>query len=154
MAAVYKIDSDFYDDSFLLIALHSTLEDYAMMYFLNQSFKANFKRTKEDFDLTQGSSFSVYEWEDKNNDRFWKLIANRSTKETVLANNDLFSNDHTYVKPRLIPELKEVDYFLRIDEDSNLSQEEVIRKVLSVPKIMAAYQVEPNKLKSKNNLIF
>ncbi len=154
MAAVYKIDSDFYDDSFLLLALHSSLEDYAMIYFLNQSFKAKFKRTKEDFDLSEGSSFSVYEWEDKYHDRFWKLIANRSTKETVLENNDLFSNDHTYVKPRLIPELKDVDYFLRIEEDSSLIKKEVIKKVLNVPKIMAAYQVEPNKLKSKNNLIF
>ncbi|WP_289645176.1 IPExxxVDY family protein [Maribacter aestuarii] len=154
MAAVYKIESDFYEDSFILIALHSTLEDYAIIYFLNQSLQANFKRTKEDFDLAEGSSFSVYEWEDNYNDRFWKLIANRSSKRTVLANNDLFLNDHTYIKPRLIPELKEVDYFLRIEHDSNISQEEIIKKILTAPKIMAAYQVETNKLKSKNNLIF
>ncbi len=154
MAAVYKIESDFYEDSFLLIALHSTLEDYAIMYFLNQSLKANFKRAKVDFDLAEGSSFSVYEWEDNYNDRFWKLIANHSSKRTVLANNDLFLNDHTYVKPRLIPELKEVDYFLRIEHDSSLCPEEIIKKILPVPKIMAAYQVETNKLKSKNNLIF
>lgn len=154
MAAVYKIDSDFYNDSFLLIALHSTLEDYAIMYFLNQSLKANFKRNKRDFDLAEGSSFSVYEWEDNYHDRFWTLIANRSSKRTVLANNDLFHNEHTYVKPRLIPELKEVDYFLRIEDDSTLGQEQIIKKVLTVPKIMAAYHVETNKLKSKNNLIF
>lgn len=154
MAAIYKINEDFYDDSFLLIAVHSTLEDYAMVYGLNQSLRANFKRAKSNFDLAENSSFPWFEWQDQYHDRYYVLVSNYSVKVELLANNDLFQNELTYTKPRLIPELKEVDFFLKIEEDLGMGSEQIIKDVLTIPKVMAAYEVDTNKLKSRNNLIF
>jgi len=154
MTAIHKIDDDFYDDSFLLIAMHSTMEDYAMAYELNATLKSNFKRTKQDFDLAENSVFPCFEWQDKFYDRYWVLVANHSLKQELLANNDLFQNETTYSVPRLVPELKDVDYFLKIEEDDVQGSDTIIKSILAMPKIMAAYEVDTNKLKSKNNLIF
>jgi hypothetical protein len=154
MAAVYKINEDFYDDSFLLIAIHSALEDFAMVYHLNQELKANFKRSKKDFDLSENSSFPWFDWEDRFHDRYWVLISNQSVKQELQVNNDLFQNETTYSKPRLVPEYKDVDYFLKIEEDQGLQGEEIVKVLTKIPKVMMVYMVGTDKLKSKKNLIF
>ncbi len=154
MAAVHKINEDFYDDSFVLIAIHGTLEDYAMVYHLNKELKANFKRSNRDFDLSENSSFPWFEWEDKFHDRYWVLIANKSIKQELQINNDLFQNETTYSKPRLVPEYKDVDYFLKIEEDEGLQGDEIVKVLSKIPKVMIVYAVGTAKLKSKNNLIF
>jgi len=154
MKAIHKIDDVFYDDSFLLIALHSTMAAYAVAYELNASLKANFKRTKKDFDLAENSVFPCFEWQDTFQDRYWVLIANHSLKQELLANNDLFQNEATFKVPRLVPELKDVDYFLKIEEDELQESNTIVKNILAMPKVMAAYEVDIKKLKSKNNLIF
>ncbi len=154
MTAIHKIDDDFYDDSFLLIAMHSTIADYAIAYELNATLKANFKRTKKDFDLAENSIFPCYEWQDTFHDRYWVLVANHSIEQELLANNDLFQNEAIYNVPRLVPELKDVDYFLKIEEDEMQGSDAIIKNILTMPKVMAAYEVDIDKLKSKNNLIF
>lgn len=155
MSAVYKIKDDFFDESFLLVALHSTLEDYAIAYGLNSVLKSNFKRGKADFDLSENRSFPYYDWEDELNYRYWVLVSNQSAKKESVTNNDLFQYETTYSTPRLIPELKEVDYFLKIEGDEDtMDSNKIIKTLLGNPKIMAAYEVDINKLKSRNNLIF
>jgi hypothetical protein len=154
MAAVYKINEDFYDDSFLLIAIHSPLEDYAIVYSLNKTLKAKFKRSGRDFDLSENSSFPWFEWVDKFNDRYWLLIANQSSKQEVQVSNDLFQNETTYSRPRLVPEYKDVDYFLKIEEDEGLESDEIVKVLSKMPKVIMAYAVPIDKLKSKKNLIF
>jgi len=154
MAAVYKINEDFYDDSYLLIAIHSTLEDHTLAYRLNQVLKANFKRARNDFDLAENSSFAWFEWLDEFHDRYWVLISNVSAKKELLVNTDLFQNETVYSTPRLIPEHKDVDYFLKIEEDQSTETEEIIKMLTDMPKVMTAYTVGTDKLKSRKNLIF
>ena len=154
MAAVYKINEDFYDDSFLLIAIHSPLEDYAIVYSLNKTLRAKFKRSFKDFDLSENSSFPWFDWVDQFNDRYWVFIANQSTKQEVQVSNDLFRNETTYSRPRLVPEYKDVDYFLKIEEDEGLESDEIVKVLIKMPKVIAAYAVPTDKLKSKKNLIF
>ncbi|RRQ50172.1 IPExxxVDY family protein [Maribacter algicola] len=155
MSAVYKIKDDYFDDSFLLVALHSSLEDYAIAYGLNSVLRAKFKRSRADFDLSDSRCFPYYEWEDEYNYRYWVLVSNHSSKQELVNNNDLFQYETTYSRPRLIPELKEVDYFLKIEEDEEtMDADTIIKTLLGNPKIMAAYEVDVNKLKSRNNLIF
>lgn len=55
----------------------------------------------------------------------------------------------------LIPEMNGVDYFLLIknfidDEDLELW----LKQIKQIPDVIAAVEVEPKKLKSKENLIF
>ena len=154
MAATYKMNEDFYDESFILIALHTTLEDYALVYGLNKSMKAGFVRAKNNFDLAKNKSFPIFEWDDIYNDRYLVLVANHSSEQELIANNDLFQNETTYTNPRLIPEYKDVDYLLKIETEKDIEIDILLKNILMLPRVIAAYEISTDKLKSKNNLIF
>ena len=154
MVAVHKISSDFYEDSFDLIALHSSLEDYSMAYALNQCLKSNFKRRRVDLDISEHVTFPVFEWKDDVNDRYWTFFANNGLKEDTLVRSDLFRNEPSYTTFKLVPEFRDVDYFIKIEQDDYNEVENLIKHLLTVPKIITAYTIETDKLKSMNNLIF
>jgi len=154
MAAIHKISEDLFEDSFSLIALHSSLEDYALVYAVNENFKANFVRHKKDLEIKQSISFPIFEWRDDVNDRYWTLIANNSVKEMYTAGEDLFVDEPSYTKQYLLPEYKEVDFFMKIEQDNLDGTYEIVKKLLAMPKILTAYKIDIEKLKSKNNLIF
>ena len=55
----------------------------------------------------------------------------------------------------LLPEYKHVNYLLKIDNEFNFKTEKnTINHILGIPQIATAYGIDPNQLKSKNNLIF
>jgi len=154
MAAIHKISEDLFEDSFSLIALHSSLDDYALVYAINESLKANFKRHKKDLEIKQSISFPIFEWKDDINDSYWSLIANNSIKVMYAAGEDLFVDEPSFAKHYLIPEFKEVDFFMKIEQDDLDGTYEIVKKLLAMPKILTAYKIDIEKLKSKNNLIF
>ncbi len=154
MAAAHKILEDFYEDAFVLVALHSSLEDYAIAYTLNSSLKSNLKRTKTDLDITAKVSFPVFEWRDIINDRYWTLLNNNCIEEATTAQSGLFEQEPSYTNHYLVPELKDVDYFLKIEQDEENFQEGIVKTLLSLPNVVTAYAVDANTLKSKKNLIF
>lgn len=154
MAAVHKITGDFFEDSFTLIALHSSLEDHSMVYAINLGVKSVFKRAKKDLEIDDQSSFPIFEWQDESRDRFWSLIANSSTKKERFIAVDLFQDEPSFTKYHLIPEYKEVDYFIKIEHDDDLDEAALVKSLLNIPKLITAYIVDAENLKSKNNLIF
>lgn len=159
MVAIHKISVDFYEDSFDLIAVHSSLEDYAMAYALNLCLKSDFKRCQKDLDISAQITIPVFEWKDDLNDRYWTFFANNGLKEDTLVRTDLFKNEPSYTTFNMVPEYRDVDYFIKIEQDDsdgyrNGEMENLIKSLLTVPKIITAYTIETNKLKSKNNLIF
>lgn len=154
MAAVYKLSEDFYDDSFALIAIHTSLEDHVLVYGVNQILQTSFKRKKIDFELNKSGCFPWFEWSDEFQDKYWVLISNLSLKKQQQANMDLFQNETTFSIPRLIPEHKDVDYFLKIEEGESVDIEKIVKTLMKMPKVITAYTLDTNKLKSKNNLIF
>lgn len=154
MAAVHKITADFYDDPFDLIALHSSLEDYELAYFVNLYLKSKFVRCREDMELAPKVSFPIFEWKDDMNEHHWTLVTNISVKEEIYQRIDLFQGEPSFTTHHLVPEYKEVDYFLKVVQDNFNVEEKIIRPLLQVPKIITAYLVDTDKLKSKNNLIF
>ncbi|NHF58889.1 IPExxxVDY family protein [Flavobacteriaceae bacterium TP-CH-4] len=154
MAAVHKIMDDFYEDPFYLVALHSSLEDYELVYFINLHLKTKFVRCKEDLQLTSHLSFPIFEWKDETKDSYWSLIRNNSAQEESSQRIDLFEGEPSFTIHHLIPEHKEVDYFLKVEQDDFDVEATVLKPLLKVPKIITAYTIDANKLKSKNNLIF
>ena len=154
MAAIHKITEDFYEDSFALIALHSSLEDFAIVYSINQCLKSNLCRSRTDLDISQNISFPIFEWKDLKNDRYWTLITNSSVQEENIVQSGLFQNEPSYTTYQLLPEHKEVDYFLKIEMDEGNGEDEIVKLILTIPGVITAYTLETNKLKSKNNLIF
>jgi len=77
MAAVHKLTEDFYDHSFDLIALHSSLEDHALAYALNLAMKSGFRRRRVDLDISGKITIPIFEWKDDLNDRYWTLFTNK-----------------------------------------------------------------------------
>ncbi len=125
-----------------------------MAYTINQYLKSNFKRFSTDLDVAEHISFPYFEWKDDVNDMYWILISNNKTKKTYSEGNDLFNNQPSYTKHYLIPEYKEVDYFLKIEQNDTDHIAEIVKLLFSLPKIQTAYEIDAKKLKSKNNLIF
>ncbi len=155
MATTHKIFEDFYEDAFVLIALHSSLEDYAMVYALNRCLKSNLKRTREDLDLSQQISFPVFEWRDVIHDRYWTLLNNNCIKEDDTSiEQGLFGEELTYTNHKLVPEYKDVDYFLKVEQDEDNFEEQVVKLILTLPNVVTAYAIDADQLKSKSNLIF
>ncbi|MCP4976473.1 MAG: IPExxxVDY family protein [Maribacter sp.] len=154
MAAVHKISDDLFEDSFTLIALHSSMEDFAVVYAINQGIKSIFKRSSKDLELSENMSFPFFEWQDDLNDRYWILITNESTKKESMVREGLFQDEPSFAKHHLVSEYKEVDYFVKIEHDDDLDEEMLLKKLIAIPKMVTAYSVDTDKLKSKNNLIF
>ncbi|PHQ62354.1 MAG: hypothetical protein COC08_00900 [Maribacter sp.] len=156
MVAVHKISGDFYEDVFALIALHSSLEDYAMVYAINRHIKSNFKRFSKDLDVSEYASFPFFEWKDEINGRYWTLIPNNSLKVEYSENKNLFKDEPSFIAHHLVPEHKDVDYFLKIDQNEEEEEEieEIVKALFAIPKVLTAYSIDVKKLKSKNNLIF
>jgi len=154
MTAVHKIMGDFYEDPFDLVAIHSSLEDYELVYFINIHLNSRFRRSEKDFELSIEVSFPIFEWIDEQNEVNWALITNNSTSENNAPRTDLFKEEIAYTAHRLVPERKEVDYFLKVEQSHLHLETDIVKPLLAIPKIVTAYQVDVNSLKSKSNLIF
>jgi hypothetical protein len=159
--AVHKlILDDVFDESvFTLIAIHCTIEDYRLAYLLNKSLSINLVRKRFDLDFNQGkSAYSIYKWEDQKQLLTWNLVSNIcKTNDYIKINSGLlFETTQNITKTfNLLPELKNVNYLLKIDDELNVKKEKhIINTILSIPQIATAYTVDQSQLKSKDNLIF
>jgi|SRR5690606_33988786 len=154
MAYSHKISDDFYGESYTFIALRSNLEDHALVFAINGYLKSNFKRTREDLELSGNFSFPVFEWKDVINDRYWTLIPNKCQKMELLEESGLFPEEPSYTTFYVIPEHREVDYILKLEQEDNDLETQLIKTFYKIPKIITAYILDTTKLKHKNNLIF
>ncbi|TSD63964.1 IPExxxVDY family protein [Inquilinus sp. KBS0705] len=135
---ILKFEIDF---DFVLIALTTSLKDYRICYLINKYLNFNFVRQddlKLDIGLMGGPAlFSLYKhsWEATETDFYF--IGNKGSDGY------------------LIPEMREVDYFILIrnyiDEDD---LEQLISALNKIPEIVAAVKIEPKKIKSRENLLF
>lgn len=150
---------DFSDDSYALIAIHCGLEDYRLAYMINKFLGISLARSKKDLDLNYtSSSYSVYEWYNAANDVTWNLITNicKKEEESLSSSGVLFANDKKITKTyTLLPELKKVDFFIKISNDrQRVNEKMIINKLQSIPQIITSYEVDLTKIKSKEHLIF
>ncbi len=154
MLTTHKISADIYDDSFKLIAIHSNLEDYAMTYAINSNCGLHLKRMAKDLHLDENLSFSVFDWDDEMNDIYWTLISNKCVVEEIIPSGGLFGDNISVRTNHLVKERKEVDYFLKVDatEESAFSQK--VKSINKISKVITAYPIDTETLKSKRNLIF
>lgn len=160
--AVHKlVIDDFEEADFQLIAIHTTLEDYRLAYFMNQNLPILLSRSKKEIQTSFQSiktGFTRFVFEDPDNQIEWNLIENKkevavlqkSKNQTLFESTEAFTNT-VY----LLPEFKKVDFFFKIDaEETQVSLAKIVEKVKQIPSIETVYQVDKNKIKSKNNLIF
>jgi hypothetical protein len=161
--AIHKLDLDEFDEiDYYLIAIHTTLEDYRLAYFINQHLPTNLSKSKEEIHISikEGETqFSRFYFNDDDNFISWNLIQNKNevvgNKEII--NQDLFSNSAQEVATKvfLLPELKKVDYFLKIESDEDdVKISDIIKKIKNIKSLSTVYVVDTETIKSKNNLIF
>ncbi|MFM1930988.1 MAG: hypothetical protein RL226_291 [Bacteroidota bacterium] len=54
----------------------------------------------------------------------------------------------------LLPEHKQVDFFLKVEDDNMLDPEELRKKIVEIPSVLACFRTEVMELKHKENLLF
>ena len=131
----YELDLDF-----VLIAITAPLKDYRLCFKINKGLHIELSRV-DDLELAfkadaEPCYFSRYRFTESNTEVEFNLLANKGTEGF------------------LIPERNKVDYFLLIhnyiDHDD---LKEVIAGLNRIPEVAVAAEVDPKKLKSKENLI-
>ena len=159
--AIHKLHIDEFDEvDYELIAIHTSLEDFRLAYFLNQKLPILLSKSESEIQINikEGVTFfSRFIYENTNNDSCWSLVQNKNEVTTLTNNNNqnLFgeSSFEVATKAFLLPELKKVDYFLKI-ENSDAEMEKIIASMNTISQIATVYSVDSNSIKSKNNLIF
>ncbi|MFB2121165.1 IPExxxVDY family protein [Parapedobacter sp. 2B3] len=133
----YELDLDF-----VLIAITSSLRDYRLCYFINKVTGLKLHKIA-DYEIGMPppvgqASFSRYADFDETGETEYYLLANRGMDSGVL-----------------VPEMRHSDYFLLIrnfidEEDLNV----LLDHIVALTDVVAASEISPQKLKSKENLIF
>ena len=160
MAVRKLVLDDFFDEEqYILIGIHCTLEDYRLAYLLNKYLEINLLRKPEDLDFDKRkSAYSIFEWEDSKHLKTWSLVSNICKREELnkTTYTSLFETQEPIIKTyNLIPEYKQVNFFLKIENEYNDSKEKyIVKQILSIPQIVTAYSIDTSQLKSKANLIF
>ncbi|MGO4905426.1 IPExxxVDY family protein [Flavobacterium sp. W20_MBD1_R3] len=161
--ANHKLDLGEFDEiDYYLFAIHTSLEDYRLAFFINQILPINLSKSKNEIQINikEGeTSFSRFYYDDIESGLSWNLIQNKNEviQYNKINNQNLFSNIHmeVSVKVFLLPEFKKVDYFLKIENNNDTVNGSKIQLLLNtINSISAVYIVDTNKIKSKNNLIF
>ena len=148
--------SDLDQDKYSLIGIHTTLEDYKLAYHLNNNIRTNFSKASYNLELTKENNTLTYTLFDYTNHKYdfdWFLISNSCNQKNRSSNNQFLFNSE--IKNYLIPEKKNVDYFIKIiGESDTFFLKKTISNINRIPNVITSYLVDYNKLKSKDFLIF
>ncbi len=148
--------TDFCEDSYTLIGIHTTLEDYKLAYLLNQNLKTNFSRAEYDLDFENeksNASFSVYDYTSPKYDSDWYLITNSFTQEKTETSKELLFESE--IKTYLIPEKKNIDFFIKMTGEIDYDfAHKTIDKIKTIQEVITSYSIDVTILKSKDYLIF
>ena len=161
--AIHKLDLGEFDEiDYYLIAIHTSLEDYRLAFFINQKLPINLSKSENEIQINikEGeTNFSRFYYNDMESTITWNLIQNKN--EVVQykkgTTQNLFSDVTMEVATKvfLLPEFKKVDYFLKIENNDDAMDISKIQLLLNtIDSISTVYIVDTNQIKSKNNLIF
>lgn len=126
---------------FVLVAVTAQLRDYMFCYKINKQLGTDFcKVTDLEMLFNADEDFFYFS-------RYFFMLPETGTEFYILANKG--------TEGFLVPEMKEADFFLLIrnyiDEDDLKA---IISRLNQIPEVLVAAEVDPKKLKSKENLIF
>lgn len=161
--AVHKLHYEEFDEiDYHLIAIHTSLEDYRLAYYINQNLPINLRKNDCNIQISNKdgeAQFTRFIYEDEKAGITWDLIQNKNDilLSSQQVNQGLFAetNNKFSTKIYFIPEFKKVDYFLKIENDSEtIDVLEIANHIKKIQRISTVYAVEVENIKSKNNLIF
>lgn len=158
--AIHKLHLEDFDQvDYNLIAIHTSQEDYKLAFKLNQKLIISLSKNEKEIPIEiqeKVTYFSRFTFEDEEKMMVWDLIQNKQKMEFSTNNTtiDLFENKNFTRRVSLVSELKKVDFFLKIEHDSQCIIKDILNKINKIDSISAVYEVNANEMKSKNNLIF
>lgn len=130
-----------YDYDFTLVGISCHEKDYRIAWALNNKLRTDLRKAEDlKIELKKNISptlFPFYEFIDEELFREFFLLSNRGGKGL------------------LIPEQKQVDYFLMVKGNfSPADKNSLLKQVKDINIVLAAYDIDPNSLDSKQNLLF
>ena len=138
--ARYLLEEDI-SFNFYLIGISSHYHDYRLCWAINKLLSFDLERSENEIVILERKgkellAFPAFNFLCPESEVLFELIANR--------------NEDGY----LIPEMKQADYFLKIDDFYDNSVSELVKKLRSITMVNMAFQIDPENLNSKYNLIY
>lgn len=136
----YKLEVD-YEYDFILIGISSHEKSHRVAWGLNQSLELDLARTDSyRISLKKAepeSEFTRFTWDHPDFEATYTLLCNKGTYGL------------------LVPEQHQADYFLIAHGPlTGEDEQDIISRLRTVGFILMAYRIDPQVLKSKQNLIF
>lgn len=155
---MYKLVLDNFEKEFTLIGISTSLEAFRLAFLINKKLNINLKRTQYDVKMSKKDNvfnFELFKYEDIRSQYTYYLAQNKSIlKEKTHTENALFNIEQSLVN-HLIPSHKQVQYFLKIeDEDNRINQKKIIFALNEIPQLISVFHLQKNEVKSSENLIF
>lgn len=138
--ARYLLEEDI-SFNFHLIGISSHYHDYRLCWAINKLLSFDLERSENEIVIQERKgeevlAFPAFNFICPESEVMFELISNRI--------------EGGY----LIPEMKQADYFLKFDDFYDDSVSELVTKMRSISMINMAFQVDPENLRSKYNLIY
>lgn len=136
---ILKLDNEDQFD-FILIGIACQNRDYRLCHELNATLDIELTRDN-DYEIFNSRrmgkiSFSFYHCQTEDDDQYY-----------------LFSNKSKH--GLLIPEQKQIDFFLMIKENvKRINETDLVNRLKEVKVILGIFKTDPKKLKSRENLLF
>lgn len=133
-----------YEIDFDLVAVNASIKEYKLAWILNKNLNWNLaKQPNIEIEFTGNKAISVSNFEYRTEYQTFKLLKNRA------------ENQEEQFNAYLIPELKNFDYFVMLENESDSFDLNIfISEIKQIPFVQFAVLVNTATLKSKDNLIF
>ncbi len=133
-----------YDFDFILLALNANVKPYKLAWAVNSELNLNLVRQDNiSLEFTSERYLSIINY----------LAQSEYQKVRLLGNKSEEANDQ--ISPYLIPELKNFDYLIVLENESNTFDENAfISSTKRIPFVQFVTKVDLQNLKSRDNLIF
>lgn len=129
------------DYDFFLFGISCPEKSFRLCFALNNQLKASFAKS-HDMELheknqTLSASFPVFTYRDEEMFTDYRVIVNKAENKF------------------LIPEFKQADYLLMVQGGIPHSEKNnILKKVKEVTFVQTAFEIDPKKIKSKENFVF
>ncbi|MCH9661841.1 MAG: IPExxxVDY family protein [Bacteroidetes bacterium] len=160
--AVHKIilDDDL-GEEYSLLAIHCSEEPFKLAFLLNKYLQLRLKRQAADLEFIvddTAASFPIFEFVDEFQYTTYYLVSNKCKLKVAQEENagGLFAtlSERTVTKT-LLPEFKNVDFFLKIESDfDQVPLRKNIALLNEINQVISAYTVDNESIKSQHHLIF
>lgn len=129
------------DYDFFLFGISCGEKPYRLCWALNNQLKATFSKSKDmevsEKNQTDQTKFPVFAFRDEEMFTDYRIILNKTENKF------------------LVPEFKQADYLLMIQGGIPYSEKNsILKKVKDVAFVQTAFEIDPNKIKTKEHFIF